>query len=340
MHLRTEIAFIASLAGLTACGIDCPHTVVDRSSTVPVDSASACSLATKTNGFTGTITDTQVCQQACNDITINECFLPYGYVQQVQQDPDGGVTCPPLPDGGTSIDLTCQVTHTEGTQSSGCPVAGRWPRGLERPARVLETSALGSYFAECALLEAAAVLAFERLARELRAHGAPFELVRAAESAAEDERRHARDVGRIAASFGAEPPAVDLPRGEVRSLFDIARENVIEGVVRETYGAALATFRATHAADGSIRDVERSLVADETAHAELSWALDAWVRAQLDAEQRLALDQARREAIAELRAALEREPDAVLVERAGVPGRAAALAMVDLLEQRVWQQAA
>ena len=225
--------------------------------------------------------------------------------------------------------------------SSGCPVAGRWPRGLERPAPVLEgSSALGSYFAECALLEAAAVLAFERLARELRAHGAPDELVRAAQSAAEDEKRHARDVGRIASSWGAEPAVVALPGGEVRSLFDIARENVMEGVVRETYGAALVTFRAAHAADGLVREVERSLVADETAHAELSWALDGCARSRLDAEQRRALDHARSEAITELRSALEREPDAVLVERAGVPGRAAALAMVDLLEQRVWRQAA
>src|SRR3989442_1726027 len=68
---------------------------------------------------------------------------------------------------------------------------GGGPPGLE--AEPMPTRAdLGGYFATMASLEAASVGAFRALRTELRAHGAPRALVRAAERAARDEIRHAR----------------------------------------------------------------------------------------------------------------------------------------------------
>ena len=61
------------------------------------------------------------------------------------------------------------------------------------------------------------------------------------------------------------------------SLFDLAVENMREGCVQETYGALLASYQALCTRDPEVRETMRSVAADETAHAELSWDLAAWL---------------------------------------------------------------
>jgi len=55
------------------------------------------------------------------------------------------------------------------------------------------------------------------------------------------------------------------------ALVDVALENAVEGCVRETYGALIATRQAEAASDPVVRRAMRKIAADETAHAALSW---------------------------------------------------------------------
>jgi hypothetical protein len=138
------------------------------------------------------------------------------------------------------------------------------------------------------------VHAFERMAAELAAHGAPPGLVQAARRARRDEIRHERVTAEIARRFGVEPsrPAArDLP---VRSFFDVARENAVEGCVRETYGAALALVRAARAEDPQVRAAMRSIGRDECRHAQLGWRVEAWASTRLGRAERAAVRRARR----------------------------------------------
>ena len=83
---------------------------------------------------------------------------------------------------------------------------GRKLDGLSAPE--VEGEGLAAFFARSAWLEAASVGAFRRLARELRAHGAPDELIAAAKACALDEIRHARLMARLAKKHGASVPRV------------------------------------------------------------------------------------------------------------------------------------
>jgi hypothetical protein len=94
------------------------------------------------------------------------------------------------------------------------------------------------------------MVAFEQLERDLSRLGAPQRLRARACKAALDERRHTAIPSALAARFGAsplEPAREPLPREPW------ALENAVEGVVRETFGAAEALWRARHAADEGVR---------------------------------------------------------------------------------------
>jgi hypothetical protein len=149
-------------------------------------------------------------------------------------------------------------------------------------------------------MEAVSVLAFERLARELAAHGAPGDLVREARRAARDERRHARIMGEIAREHGARVPRARLRHRSVRSLAIIARENAVEGCVRETYGALLASWQAIHARDPELRAAMRSIAPDERRHAALAAAVDEWISPRLSPRTRRSIARAMARARASL----------------------------------------
>jgi hypothetical protein len=162
-----------------------------------------------------------------------------------------------------------------------CAGAGRRPEGLRRPRKRSATCAtVGEYLARAAYLEQASVHAFDRLERELRAHRAPESLGETARRSAKDEVRHADAMRRLATFHGGKPESPRVGRSGIRSLERVARENVVEGCVRETYGALLATWQAAHATDAAIRRCFSRIAADETRHAALAWAHSATAHAR------------------------------------------------------------
>lgn len=166
------------------------------------------------------------------------------------------------------------------------PSRGRMFEGFE--AAPVDQTEL-SYCLCAARKEAAAVVAFERLAAELTEHGAPIELIAAAARSAEDERRHARlfarEARRIARALGVEAPSADLaspPRFASRSLLAMLEENAIEGCANETLAAIVATHQAEHAPSARLRALFAAIAADERDHALLAHRIHAWGIAQLD----------------------------------------------------------
>lgn len=131
--------------------------------------------------------------------------------------------------------------------------------------------------------EAAAVIAFERLAAELTAHSAPRDLIDAARRAARDERRHAalfrREASRLAGELGITVhfPGPNHPDAfAIRDLDAILRENIVEGCINETYSALVATYQTEHARSARLRAVFLAIAADEQEHAALAYRIHAW----------------------------------------------------------------
>ncbi|RKH00860.1 hypothetical protein D7Y13_36635 [Corallococcus praedator] len=210
-----------------------------------------------------------------------------------------------------------------------CSNDGRRPEGL-REALVSESGgAMGALFAHAAWLEAASVPAFLRLADELKAHGAPEALVKAARRSAGDEVRHTRAMQSLAERHGALLPDVDLPPFQARSLEEMLLENAVEGCVRETFGAFVAGWQSRTAQDPEVRDTLRAIARDEVRHAELAWAVDAWAHQErLTPRQRARLLQARRDALRVLGEEVEgHRPPEQLIREAGMPSREQALTL-------------
>jgi hypothetical protein len=206
----------------------------------------------------------------------------------------------------------------------GCRTDGRHPEGL-LAGRVEARCALGALFAEMAWLEAASVPAFLRLADELKAHGAPDALVRAARRAAGEEVRHTRAMEALARRHGASVAAVELAPFAERSLEAMLLENAREGCVRETYGAVVAGWQARNAGDTQVRAELGRIAGDELRHAELAWAVEAWAAERLTAAERQRVREAMHDEFLTLERLVEQEePEAVLVEQAGLPSRDAA----------------
>jgi hypothetical protein len=226
-------------------------------------------------------------------------------------------------------DGTIDIVETE-TLEEGEPDCqiGRRPEGFSPAIKRAET--LGDYFAKIALLEAAAVPAFERLARELRAHGAPMRLVRAAERSARDEIRHARAMEKLANRFGGIVQPLVVGELPIRPLHEIALENAVEGCVRETFGALLATYQAHAARDPQIAKVMRGIARDETRHAELSREVAAWIGDRVDTGA------ARRAALRQLRADLTTPACPEAIALAGFPTTEHAAALFDAVATQLW----
>lgn len=230
-------------------------------------------------------------------------------------------------DPGTPRNITqCNTSHL-------CPkgpstaVEGRRPAELSLCA-ISGASDVGAFFAEVMQLEAASIDAFAILATELAAHGAPADLIAAAERAGRDEIRHARMAEALMRRFGGEAERPVVPRRPVRPLREVAIENAVEGCVREAYGAFVASWQAGASRDEAVRAVMRRVAADEIEHAELSFAVAAWAEPLLSPAEREELFAARTEAVETLLADLAAEPSAALREIAGLPPAAASLAFV------------
>ena len=184
--------------------------------------------------------------------------------------------------------------------SDACGATGRRPPGLFVPTSTI-ADGLGAQLARMAHLEAASVPAFAQLAAELEAHGAPARLVAGARRALVDEQRHAAVVGGLARALGARPLPVEIEPMPLRPLAAIALDNAVEGCVRETIGAVLAAEQARLAPDRALGEALARIATDERRHANLAWAIDAWVHPRLSPGERDAVARARAAAIAELR---------------------------------------
>ena len=216
------------------------------------------------------------------------------------------------------------------------PCVGRRPDGLLEPKSGC-ANPLGDYYASIAHLEQAAVLAFEVIERELARFGAPQDLRDRAGRARADEVRHASRMAQLARRWGAQvPPTHAVPSSE-RSLLAAALENAVEGCVREAWGALSAHYQSVTARDPEAQRIWREIAADETEHAELSFALHEWYLEQLTSEERsqvaAALERARLQLRVEL--AIAASPHAALVYGAGVPDPICAVALFNQLETQV-----
>lgn len=193
---------------------------------------------------------------------------------------------------------------------------------------------VGAFFAEAYQLEAAAVTAFSILAHELRVHGAPAELIAAAEQAERDEVRHTQMTAALAQRFAAEPQQPSVARHDPRPLLCIALENVVEGCVREAYGAFVASWQGMFAQDAHVRAIMARIARDEIQHAELAFAIDAWIRPQLSEPEQALLLAARTDAVADLfRLHVERPFHPSLQTTAGLPEPAPTRAFLHAVAQ-------
>jgi len=224
---------------------------------------------------------------------------------------------------------------------------GRRPAGLlrgsasARPAsgcgRLTDPDAsVGQFFAGVARLERSAVIAFQVIAAELAALGAPLRLRRAALRAARDEVRHGEIMARLARRHGVEPPPEQIEARPLRSLFAFALDNVIEGCVRETYGAACARYQAAVARDADVRLQLGRVARDEARHAELSWQIHEWARALLSEAERSELASAAQSALAELRRELAHDWGSAVRSEAGMPSPGHARALLATLQTALW----
>jgi hypothetical protein len=222
---------------------------------------------------------------------------------------------PPLPQAGY-VRIDCGGAY--------CPLStagGRRPAGLH-PAIVEATTEAGALFASQGYLEAASVTAFMRLGRELAAHGAPARLIARARRAARDEARHARLMRRLSRRYGAVVPRPRVDHLAVpRTLLELAVENAVEGVVGETWGAALAHFQARAAADPEVRAAMIEIARDETEHAELAHAVARWALPQLSARERGEVKARQRKALAALAVEQSVVLSPSLRRAAGLPDR-------------------
>jgi hypothetical protein len=200
----------------------------------------------------------------------------------------------------------------------------------------VETRGLGRYFAQLSELEAASVDAFLILGRDLRAHGAPKRLVKATGRAARDEVRHARATRALARRSGGKPQPLPRARAPRRSLEAIAYENAVEGCVRETFGALLATRQADAATDPLVRAAMKRISRDETRHAALSWQVQRWLETRLDAEARARVARARNAAALELLEAVRTETTPGFAERIGLPAAPLAYQLATELASALW----
>ncbi|HEX4339080.1 MAG TPA: ferritin-like domain-containing protein [Polyangiaceae bacterium] len=221
-----------------------------------------------------------------------------------------------------------------------CPGGiGRRPVNLVAPPRRESAGAVAAYFEHAAFLEAASVRAFGELAVDLAACDAPPALFVEARRAARDELRHLRMTARLARRFGGRAPpsarAVGSPTRRWPTLASVARENAVEGCVRETYGALVAHYQAMHASDAVVRRTMSTIADDETRHAALSWSVFHFTAARLKKGSRAVVSARLASAIDALHREVE-EPDAELVRVAGLPTAVEQRRLLAQMKKYVW----
>lgn len=216
--------------------------------------------------------------------------------------------------------------------SDGDPdcIEGRRPAGFVREGGVSWLASLPAHLAEIAHMEAAAVVAFEQLAKDLRACGAPRALLARLEESREDEVRHARIFRELAEAAGAPvDPVITRSPSATPSLLALAIDNAVEGCAREAYGALVARHQARTASDPVLRAAFACVAEDEARHAALSFDLAAWFGTRLGPAERALVGRAHARALRDLAHEGRHEPAPEVRERAGMPSARVARVLLE-----------
>ena len=64
----------------------------------------------------------------------------------------------------------------------------------------------------------------------------------------------------------------------MRTVLELAIENVVEGCVREGFAALQALHQSRHAKDVELRTTMAQIFRDEAKHVELAFQIDAWLK--------------------------------------------------------------
>jgi hypothetical protein len=146
--------------------------------------------------------------------------------------------------------------------------------------------ALAAQWRENARTEHASVAAFARLALDLVALGAPPDLVATAHRDALDEIRHAELCLSLAAAIDGkhESPAPfpqaqrsgGLPPTRVLALAKLAVDSLVDGALHEGVSARVIARLTDRATVPRIRDMLRTLAADEGRHSANGWRVVEW----------------------------------------------------------------
>ena len=265
------------------------------------------------------------CEDAAEDDLIRGPVWSGGtcVATEIEQGPETGTSSGSTEDDDTVVLLECPIEL-----GPSC-IGGRGHLGVRsRPNPTGDP--VGRWLAGAAHEEQASVEAFTALARELEWHGAPPTLISRVLDAADDERRHAEVMTRLAKAAGSSPPPVVFRAPPLRSLVALAQENASEGCVRETWAALEALHQAEHATDPAIRSAMRMIAADEIRHAELAHDLDRWYRARLGARERASVDHVHRDAVTRLGQPRRSPPEL------GLPSPPVARRLLRGLEERLW----
>lgn len=294
-------------SGPTACGgCNCPVPATGSGQATPEQACAISAGSAATGG--GGLGSSPACDAFCASLPGNSgngfyCVVDSTYQQAYNGAVDGGASVGGDAGADAGDDAgVCPAWSGTVTVECGYACLGRRTAGIADPDDGASPS-LGAIFANRTYLEAVSVHAFARLERELAFHGAPRELRDAARSAQRDEARHTAMTARLARRFGAKArlpkrPAATAPR----SLFEIARENAVEGCVRETYGAVVGLLEARQSTDAAVRRAAVRIADDECGHAELALRIAAWIESRLSESERAAVRRAAAEAVEDLRA--------------------------------------
>jgi hypothetical protein len=109
----------------------------------------------------------------------------------------------------------------------------------------------------------------------------------------------------LARAHGAEPSPFVMHAYDLRSAFDLALDNAIEGCVNETFGALVLHVQALTAEDSATRRVFADIAEDEARHAELSRDLATWLDGRLTSSERETVRRAATHAWNELASGLD-----------------------------------
>ena len=195
---------------------------------------------------------------------------------------------------------------------------------------------LATLWLEDARAERASVNAFEHLAMDLLAAGAPEELVAGARRAALEEVGHAaicfaiasayaeRDLEPSAAPFAPRWKPSAVSRGAL--LQRLAVESLLDGCIEEGVAADAARLGAHHAVDPAIHRALARIAREEAGHAALAWAIVDWAVRE-EPSLLAALSEALRGARLRLRG-VRRDGDALLPYGRPAASRTVALALL------------